>query len=154
MFGPSGRTVAIEKKERDGLKVVGTRKGLKGMTVGRCLSHNCSFMWALRLWPILSSFTGYISFRKAWEILAFDCIKEKTSSFYLKSFIPWFIALRKGFRHLKEGISNSCCTPALLCKWAGFPLLVLQFLSFPARAQMLGNFINTQVVKAFVALLY
>lgn len=95
MFGPSGLTVAVEKKGHDDLKVVGTHEGLREMTGGRCLSHNCSFMWALRLWPILSSFTGYISFREAWEILAFDCTKRKLSSFYLKSFIPWFTALRK-----------------------------------------------------------
>ena len=49
MFGPSGLTVAIEKKERDDLKVVGTHEGLKKTTGGRCLSHGCSFMWALRL---------------------------------------------------------------------------------------------------------
>lgn len=49
MFGPSGRTVAREKKARDELKVVGTREGLKEKTGGRCLSHNCSLMWALRL---------------------------------------------------------------------------------------------------------
>ena len=95
MFGPSGLTVAVEKKGHDDLKVVGTHEGLRKTTGGRCLSHNCSFMWALRLWPILSSFTGYISFREAWEILAFDCTKRKLSSFYLKSFIPWFTALRK-----------------------------------------------------------
>ena len=49
MFGPSGRTVAREKKAHDDLKVVGTHEGLKEKTGGRCLSHNCSFMWALRL---------------------------------------------------------------------------------------------------------
>lgn len=95
MFGPSRLTVTVEKKGHDDLTVVGTLEGLREKTGGRCLSHNCSFMWALRLWPRLSSFTGYISFRKAWEILAFDCIKRKLSSFYLKSFILWFTALRK-----------------------------------------------------------
>lgn len=49
MFGPSGLTVAVEKKEHDDLKVPRTRKGLKDTTGGRCLSHDCSFMWALRL---------------------------------------------------------------------------------------------------------
>lgn len=117
MSGPSGHTVAVEKKARGDLKVVGTRQGLKETTGKRCLSHKCSFMWALRLWPILSSFTGYISFRKAWEILAFDCIKRKLSSIYLKSFIPWVTALRKGLRHLGEGILNSCCPPALPWKF-------------------------------------
>lgn len=46
MFGPSRLTVAVEKKECDDLKVVGTREGLKETTGGGCLSHNCSFMWA------------------------------------------------------------------------------------------------------------
>lgn len=49
MLGPSGLTVAIEKKERDDLKVVVTHEGLRKTTGGRCLSHNGSFMWALRL---------------------------------------------------------------------------------------------------------
>lgn len=115
MFGPSGLTVAVEKKEHDDLKVPRTRKGLKDTTGGRCLSHDCSFMWALRLWPILSSFTGYIFFRKAWESLPFDYIKRKLS------FIPWFTALRKGLRHLGEGILNSYCTPDLFCKFGRLP---------------------------------
>lgn len=49
MFGPSGRAVAREKKAHDDLKVVGTREGLKEKTGGRCLSHNCALMRALRL---------------------------------------------------------------------------------------------------------
>lgn len=71
MFGPSGLTVAVEKKEHDDLKVAGTHKGLQETTGGRCLSHDCSFMWALRLGPILSSFTGYIFFQKSMRKLGF-----------------------------------------------------------------------------------
>lgn len=49
MFGPSGRTVARQKKAHDDFEVAGTCEGLKEKIGGRCLSHNCSFMWALRL---------------------------------------------------------------------------------------------------------
>lgn len=49
MFGPSGLTVATEKKECDDLKVSRTLEGLEKTTGGRCLSHNGSFMWALGL---------------------------------------------------------------------------------------------------------